>query len=399
MANVLKSLKEKFPDVYNLLLRNQKRNNLIFFGPNGKLYSKDSLKDKAFYYHHIFQKSKFDPTLYTNFYGKVLKKIKEKTYKSYLGWKIEITINVIDSYQNEDGLFFFQTDGICLEEESKAERVSDKVFVPTKRCLNSSEYLQYYSQFNIPTYNNFQKGIKSMNSFITSLKNNYLLIKGHEEYYSEIFNNNISKFISAFEIIFRNDSMAAREYVDSYIFLDIYDLIMKKMNSFYLTEQKELKEKLDENIDKYGINELNLDKSFLKCTFNETFESFENLKNFKTSYEKSNCLIEINNIMLKEAKNIYENENEKKFEVQGDLLGGLWTYILAQYIYKNDANLIFSEYLFFKYFRIGKGYEQNDYIIQNFVGSMEIFQKELLNLDNDTEQRPSSKPYKVISFQ
>ena len=116
MANVIKSLKEKFPDIYNLLLQNQKnQKNLIFFGPNKQLYARDSLGDKSFYYNHIFQKSKFDPTLYTNFYGKVLKAITEKEFKTYLGWTREMTINIIEQGYNEDSLFFYQTDGICIE--------------------------------------------------------------------------------------------------------------------------------------------------------------------------------------------------------------------------------------------------------------------------------------------
>lgn len=402
MAFVIKSLKENFPDIYELLLKNQKSQNLIFFGPNGQLYARDSLKDKSFYYNHIFQKSRFDPTLYTNFYGKVLKSITEKTFKTYLGWSLEMTINVIESFSNEDGLFFFQTDGICIEEYSQASKVkTDETSIPLKRCLNSKEYLEYYLQYDLPLYTNFQKGINSLKSFIFSINNNYLLIKGHEEYYSKIFIQNISQLISAFEIIFKNNSIIAREFVDSYVFSKLYDYIMKKLDSFYRNEQKELKIKLDNNIEKYGIIELKLDGSLLNCTFNETFESFENLKNLKTSYEKSNSLIQINEIMIKEAKTIYEDENEKKFEIQGDTLLGCWTYILAQYMHKHGVNFIYMEYLFFKYFKIGKGYEQNDYIIQNFVTSMEILQKELLKDDNSIEQKqkPSTKPFKVFIFQ
>ena len=400
MAFVIKSLKEKFPDIYELLLKNQKTQNLIFFGPNGQLYARDSLKDKSFYYNHIFQKSKFDPSLYTNFYGKVLKSISEKTFKTYLGWSLEMTINIIESNYNEDGLFFYQTDGICIEEYSQASKVkTDETSITIKRCLTSNEYLEYYSKYDLPLYTNFQKGINSMKSFIFSINNNFLLIKGHEEYYSKIFIQNINQFISAFEIIFKNNSIVAREFVDSYIFSNLYDKIMKKLDSFYQNEQKELKPKLDNNIEKYGIDELKLDNCLLKCTFNETFENLENLKNFKTSYEKSNCLIQINDAMIKEAKTVYEDEYEKKFEVQGDILLELWTYILAQYMHKNGVNFIYLEYLFFKYFKIGKGYEQNDYIIQNLVGSMEIIQNELLKVDNNVEQKPSTKPFKVFIFQ
>ena len=50
MADILKSLKEKFPDIYALLLKNQNEKGLIFFGPNKLMYSKDSLNDQSFYY-------------------------------------------------------------------------------------------------------------------------------------------------------------------------------------------------------------------------------------------------------------------------------------------------------------------------------------------------------------
>lgn len=401
MANVIKSLKEKFPDIYNLLLQNQKnQKNLIFFGPNKQLYARDSLGDKSFYYNHIFQKSKFDPTLYINFYGKVLKAITEKEFKTYLGWTREMTINIIEQGYNEDSLFFYQTDGICIEKDADYSKIkTEKITIPVEQCADSSQYLTYYSKFNTPVYNNFQKGIQSMDSFIFSLKYNYLLIKGHEEYYSNIFRNNISKLISSFELIFKNNSIVAREYVDSYIFSQMYDLIMKKLASFYINEQKDLKKKLDDNIEKFGVLELKLDRSLSKCTFSETLKNFENLKDKKTSFEKSNCLIEINNIMIKEAETIYESENEKKFDIQGDTLAACWTYILAKYMYENDVNFIYLEYLFFKYFQIGKGYEENDYIKINFIGAMESIQNELTIIDNNIEQRPLTKPYKVITFQ
>ena len=73
MAYIIKSLKEKFPELYNMLLKNQKLKDLIFICPNKQLVDKGLLADKSFYFAHIFQKSKFDPSLYTNFQGKVLK--------------------------------------------------------------------------------------------------------------------------------------------------------------------------------------------------------------------------------------------------------------------------------------------------------------------------------------
>ena len=398
MNKVISSLKENFPDIYQFLLKNQKEKDLIFLVPNGKLYARDSLTDKFFYYHHIFQKSKFDPTLYTNFYGKVLKLIKEKTFKSYLGWSIDITINLIESNYNDDGLQFYLTDGICLEEFSNAQKVNtDEKSLPVQKCKDSSEYVKYYSQFDNPKYYLFQKGMKSMNSFIFSIKNNYLLIKGHEEYFYHFFRDKLSKFISAFEIIFKDNLVISREFVDSYIFSNLYDIIMKKLDDFYSNEQEELKNKLNESIYKYTIQELYLDSSLNRCKFDKVFNELNKLKTLKTIYEKTNCLIDTNSKILEEARIEYENENKKKFEVQGDSLSSLWTHVLAQYILKNSETKIFLDYLFLKNFRIN-GYEENDYIVINFISSIELFQKELLNKENDIENKPSTIPATINSF-
>lgn len=398
MNRVISSLKENFPDIYQFLLKNQKQKDLIFLVPNGKLYARDSLTDKFFYYHHIFQKSKFDPTLYTNFYGKVLKLIKEKTFKSYLGWSIDLTINLIESNYNDDGLQFFLTDGICLEEFSNAQKVNtDEKSLPLQKCKDSSEYVKYYSQFDNPKYYLFQKGMKSMNSFILSIKNNYLLIKGHEEYFYHFFREKLSKFISAFEIIFKDNIAISREFVDSYLFSNLYDIIMKKLDDFYSNEQKELKNKLNESMYKYSIQELYLDSSLNRCKFDKVFNELNKLKTLKTIYEKTNSLIETNSKILEEARNEYENENKKKFEVQGDLLSSLWTHVLAQYIFKNSETKIYLDYLFLKNFRIN-GYEENDYIVINFISSIELFQKELLNKENDIESKPSTIPVRINSF-
>lgn len=398
MNKVISSLKENFPDIYQFLLKNQKEKDLIFLVPNGKLYARDSLTNKFFYYHHIFQKSKFDPTLYTNFYGKVLKLIKEKTFKSYLGWSIDITINLIESNYNDDGLQFYLTDGICLEEFSNAQKVNtDEKSLPVQKCKDSSEYVKYYSQFDNPKYYLFQKGMKSMNSFIFSIKNNYLLIKGHEEYFYHFFRDKLSKFISAFEIIFKDNLVISREFVDSYIFSNLYDIIMKKLDDFYSNEQEELKNKLNESIYKYTIQELYLDSSLNRCKFDKVFNELNKLKTLKTIYEKTNCLIDTNSKILEEARIEYENENKKKFEVQGDLLSSLWTHVLAQYILKNSETKIFLDYLFLKNFRIN-GYEENDYIVINFISSIELFQKELLNKENDIENKPSTIPATINSF-
>ena len=395
MAKVLISLKEKFPDIYNFLLTNQKENNLIFFGPSPRIYAQDSLKDKSFYYNHIFQQSKFDPNLYTSFYGKVLKSTGDKTFVSYIGWSREMTIKVIEESYNEDGLFYYQTDGICIEVD--LSKIAGKHTIELKKFNTSNEYLEYYSKFNTQEYKLFQKGISSIDSFIFYILNNYILIKGYEEQFSKVLNDKINKFISAFEIIFRTKSPIVIEFIDSYIFSQIYDKIMEKIDSFYTGEKSLLKEKIEENIGKYGILELKLDISLLKCDFSQTFEKMKNLKKYKNSFEKMKCLKEINDSMLSIAKNEFEKENDKLFDIQGDLIIECWTHILANYINKNDAELIYPEYLFFKYLKISKGREENDYISNSFICAMDIIQKELLN-STDRNKKPEITLIKVQSL-
>ena len=337
MAKVLLSLKEKFPDIYRFLLENQKNNNLIFFGPNPRIYAQDSLKDKSFYYNHIFQQSKFDPNLYTNFYGKVLKSLGDKTFETYLGWNRQMTMKIIEESYNEDGLFYYQTDGICLEVD--LSKIAGKQTIQLEQFNTSKKYLEYYLKYNTQDYKLFQRGINSLDSFIFFILNNYILMKGSEEQFSKFFCDKVNKFLSAFEIIFRTKSSIVIEFIDSYIFSKIYDKIMEKIDSAYTDEKSLLKEKIDENIDRYGILELKLDSSLLN-----------------------------------------------------------WTHILANFINKKDAELIYPEYLFFKYLKISKGREGNDYISNSFICAVELIQKELLYSNDNNNIKPEIKLIKVQSL-
>jgi hypothetical protein len=382
MANVLKSLKEKFPDLYSFLLENQNENNIIFFGPNKLLYAKDSLNNKSFYYNHIFKKSEFDSNLYTNFIGKVIKYVKDKTYETYLGWENQKTITVIEDSTNADGIFFFQTDSVCTDEPQEVVKYSDKQSIPLMKYETSSEYLTYYSNFNIEDYKDFQIGMGTMKSFIFSILNNYMLLKGYEENYSQVIMDNMKKFISAYEIIFKDKSPIASEFVDSFIFPQIYDKIVEKFDNFYSQEQKDLKNKIIENIHKYDITEFKLDESLLKCNFDETYEKINKLKKYKTIFEKKKCLNEINESMLNEVKSKYEKANGGKLDIQGDLMIKLWTILLANYIKKYDIKYIYRDYLFCKFFKIYEGKDKNVYIITNFIGAFITFENDLIIKNN-----------------
>ena len=393
MANVLKSLKEKFPDLY-LLLKNQ--NNLRFFAPNKLLYAKDSLNDKSFYYNHIFKKSEFDSDLLTNFNGKVLKKIKNNTYKTYLGWTYDKTITIIEELMNSDGINFSQTDSVCTDENQEVLKYSDRQSIPLKKCETAKEYINYYSQYQNEEYNDFKRGIESMKSFLFYILNNCTLLKGYEENFAEILKGHIKKFISGFEIIFKDKSSIACELVDSYIFSQIYDKIMEKFDNFYSEEQKELKNKVIENISKYDISQFMIEKTIisLNINFDEAFDKIKKLKKYKTFFEKEKCLNKINESLINEVTTKYEKVTDEKLDIQGDILINCWTLFIANFIKKYEIKFIYRDYLFLKFFEIGEAKDKNGYITTNFISAIETLKKELL-IQND---RPKVELLKVNSL-
>ena len=393
MANVLKSLKEKFPDLY-LLLKNQ--NNLRFFAPNKLLYAKDSLNDKSFYYNHIFKKSEFDSDLLTNFNGKVLKKIKDNTYKTYLGWTYDKTITIIEELMNSDGINFSQTDSVCTDENQEVLKYSDRQSIPLKKCETAKEYINYYSQYQNEEYNDFKRGIESMKSFLFYILNNCTLLKGYEENFAEILKGHIKKFISGFEIIFKDKSSIACELVDSYIFSQIYDKIMEKFDNFYSEEQKELKNKVIENISKYDISQFMIEKTIisLNINFDEAFDKIKKLKKYKTFFEKEKCLNKINESLINEVTTKYEKVTDEKLDIQGDILINCWTLFIANFIKKYEIKFIYRDYLFLKFFEIGEAKDKNGYITTNFIIAIETLKKELL-IQND---RPKVELLKVNSL-
>ena len=393
MANVLKSLKEKFPDLY-LLLKNQ--NNLRFFAPNKLLYAKDSLNDKSFYYNHIFKKSEFDSDLLTNFNGKVLKKIKNNTYKTYLGWTYDKTITIIEELMNSDGINFSQTDSVCTDENQEVLKYSDRQSIPLKKCETAKEYINYYSQYQNEEYNDFKRGMESMKSFLFYILNNCTLLKGYEENFAEILKGHIKKFISGFEIIFKDKSSIACELVDSYIFSQIYDKIMEKFDNFYSEEQKELKNKVIENISKYDISQFMIEKTIisLNINFDEAFDKIKKLKKYKTFFEKEKCLNKINESLINEVTTKYEKVTDEKLDIQGDILINCWTLFIANFIKKYEIKFIYRDYLFLKFFEIGEAKDKNGYITTNFISAIETLKKELL-IQND---RPKVELLKVNSL-
>ena len=88
-----------------------------------------------------------------------------------------------------------ETDSVCTDEPQEVVKYSDKQSIPLMKYETSSEYLTYYSNFNIEDYKDFQIGMGSMKSFIFSILNNYMLLKGYEENYFIVFLFKLRRYI------------------------------------------------------------------------------------------------------------------------------------------------------------------------------------------------------------
>ena len=393
MATILKDLKQKFEDLYNFLQKNQGEN-IIFLIPNSRYYAKDSLNDKSFYYSHIFKKSNYDPTLYINFLGQVMKSSDNKKFVPSLGFKKSFVVNVKSTGLNEDNILFYITDGICIDELTQISTIGkDPDKEPNyefKRYDSSVEYLNNYNVEQLKDKTKYRRYIKAksnLDKFVDSMKNNNILMKGYEDSYSKIFNEYINKLIDIFSTVFKeyenstskNFEIIAQEYVDSFVYKDLYNDIMTKLNEFYSSEEEQLNRKLKENLIKFEVDELKLPNSISNCDFSSVYKNLQLLGEYKTSFEKTKFLVGINEAMINEAKRTYEKETGKNLEIAGDFMGSFWTYVIAH----SGAKNLISESLFFKLFQIKKGFGENAYIINTFIFAVEYIRNELFKKEKD----------------
>ena len=228
----------------------------------------------------------------------------------------------------------------------------------------------------------------NMEKFIYAMKNNNILMKENEEAYGEVFRNSIDKLIHFFSKFFNNgdnnndntSKVAAVEFVDSFVFKDLYDDIMNKFKEFYKEEEIEIKKKLSENLtmNKFGIDELKLPNSMANCNFSLVNKNLSNLNMYRTCFEKKKFLIEINDLILNEAKDTYKKATGKELEIQADFMLSCWIYVLA---HSGVDNLI-SEALFFETLLI-KEKGKDEFIVNNFVLAVKYIKDELLKNERD----------------
>ena len=212
-------------------------------------------------------------------------------------------------------------------------------------------------------------------------------MKGYEDSYSKIFNEYVGKLITIFSSVFKSNEssnpkmqeLIAKEFVDSFVYKELYNDIMSKLTEFYAGEEEQLDKKLKENISKFDIDELKLPNSIANCDFSSVYKNLKLLGEYKTSFEKSKFLISMNETMINEAKRAYEKETGKNLEIQGDFIQSCWVYIIAH----SGAKNLIAESIFFKLFQVKKGFGENEYIINAFVVAVEFIKNELLKSEKD----------------
>ena len=321
-------LHKSFPDLEKLI---QERKYIVL-EPKKKLIVASALT-KNFYYNHIFYKSPYDSSLFINLNGKVLK-YEHPKFTSYLGWKKEMILTIKDSYNSlSSDIICYQLDNVC-DEISYTETKSIVKDNQLKKKDTMEEYIKYNTE--LLKNDSYSKHFSRLQRFTKEMKANYMFMKGHEQYYSSIFNKRCNKLITKFTEVLRspkdeyNTSFAiASQLVDSLIFKDLYDYIFNKcLVNFNKEDEEKVKNILKDSPAKYEWEGLKVDEIYWKCKFLSAIQFLDNITSRKTIFEKMEVLTNVNTLITEEAKNIYESNKKENFIPQGDLLLSFWTYVV-----------------------------------------------------------------------
>ena len=156
-------LHKSLPDLEKLI---QDRK-FIILEPKKKLIVASALT-KNFYYNHIFYISPYDPSLFINLNGKVLK-YEHPKFTSYLGWKKEMVLTVKDSYNTMNDITCYQLDNVC-DEINYTETKSIIKDNQLKKKENMKDYVNYNNEIlKIDSYN---KAFNKLQKFTKEMKTN-----------------------------------------------------------------------------------------------------------------------------------------------------------------------------------------------------------------------------------
>ena len=283
---------QKLRENYPKLIDKMKEENLIVLMPLRKVITEQMLT-LQFYGNHIYKISPYDENLFINLNGKVIK-LNYPSFVPYLGWtKKDMKINIKESYKSEDGIQYYQIDNVFDEESygtntssTKSEKMGEKL----KRFSSMIEYIQNYQNLYEFIFENFKK-VKNeeLNNFYYLMKNQYVIVKGYEEYYAKNFSEQALIVYEAIKKAFTNsqaEEIIFVELTESLIFDKLYDYIFGYLTRNYKNEEAFIKNKLKENPNKFDLSTFEIDKAYRKCTFTGPIQLLSNLSQKKTVFEK-----------------------------------------------------------------------------------------------------------------
>ena len=368
-------LHKSFPDLEKLIIERK----YIVLEPKKKLIAANALT-KNFYYNHIFYKCPYDPSLYINLNGKVLK-YEHPKFTSYLGWKNdkEMILTIKDSFNSmSSDITCFQLDNVC-DEINYTETKSILKNNQLQKKSNMKQYIDYNEE--LLKNEQYKKAHQRLTKFTKEMKTNYMFMKGYEDSYSSIFNKRFNKLVTKFTEVLRNPKdeyntifSIANELVDSLVFNDLYGYLFTKcLVKFNEEDEKKVKNKLKDFNSKYEWEGLKVDDIYHQCKFLSAIQFLDNISNYQTIFEKMEVLTSVNTLITEEAKNIYESNTKGNFIPQGDLLLTFWTYVVA---HCNTKNII-AESQFINFFGLN-GYNASNYVATTFITAVDTIKLESL---------------------
>ena len=373
----LGKLQNNFKDLLDLI----KKNNYVILEPKRRLIL-EAILTRNFYYNHIFYKSPYDESLYINLNGRVLK-YEHPKFKSYLGWNKEMILTIKESTKMfEENIQCFQLDNVCDDvnyTESKMTINKNQL----QRQKTMGDYVKYNKTLK-DTNENYSKNYNRFEKFIKEMKNNYIFMKGHEEKYSAVFNDRKYKLIKKYTDMLKssNDDYnttynITSELMDSLIFNEMYKFLFEDcLVKFYSEEEKKIRKVLKDSPSKYDWDEV-----YYKCKFLNAIQYLKKISSKKTIFEKMEVLSAVNNLIIEEAKNIYESQKKKNFILDGNDILQFWIYVIAHC----DTPNILAEAQFVILFGT-TGYNSQDFIAVNFATAAKGIKEEILKNDNILSQ-------------
>ena len=379
-------LKTKFPELTNLI----SNKGYILIAPAKSVITESELTLK-FYYNHIYKVSKYDPTLYINLNGKILKS-EEDHFETFLNWTKPLKLEIKELNQMSLGtnvyIQYYQLSNAACDESIQSTFVSSKESnkedeVPS--CKTMNDYLNFFNENK-----NSEKIKIVLKELIHSLKNNFIFMKGYESSYVLNFKESVNKFIDCYIIgtqkneenikpflSKKNNDNVIYQFVESLVFSNIYDFIKKNLNEFFKEKNEEFKNNIKENIYKYELSGLNVNEICKNCKFEKAIEKINEIEKLKTVFEKTRLLSEVNSLITEEVR--YEYESAKKiFSPNSDLLLQFWIFVISHCNIQN----IFAEQFFLTSFSLYKGFGPDVYIFTTFITAFSIIEKEMIKNTN-----------------